>query len=220
MAKAARIGVFGGSFDPPHYGHWMLAKIAIERLLLDELWVIPVGEPVHRTLTASVTAEQRLQMVKIMFQSMAKIQVLDWEVTAANAVPSCDTLTRIRQTYPTVTPVFLLGMDAWQGITQWVGYPIHCKLCNIAVFSRAGISPCHVNDWQTLALIDWQQKNYDDSAGHVVFLSDVLPDISATTIRAQLRQGAMPSSLKKLAHSAWVKQWYSKRMKQQTQRNQ
>ncbi len=207
---AARIGVFGGSFDPPHHGHWALAKTAIERLLLDELWVIPVGMPVHRTLTPSVTAAQRLELVKTMFHGIAKVQVLDWEVTADKPVPSCDTLALIQQTYPSVIPVFLMGMDAWQGITQWMGYPIHCNLCNIAVFLRAGVPPSQTKGWKPLALTDWQEKNCDHGAGHVVFLPDVLPDISATGIREELRQGRVPLSIQQQAHGSLVKQWYIK----------
>ena len=55
-----RIGLFGGSFDPPHLGHKALVDAALQELNLDEVWVIPVGLPVHRQLSGKATPEQRL----------------------------------------------------------------------------------------------------------------------------------------------------------------
>lgn len=207
MGVAPRIGVFGGSFDPPHEGHQSLVDVALARLLLDELWIIPVGQAVHRNLTASVTAQQRLQWVKDMFGNTDKVRVLDWEVIAPSPVPSCDTLGRIRRDFPSITPIFLLGMDAWQKMEGWVGYPIHHKLCNVAVFLRAGITPCHIEGWKILTLAGWQTRQWQGT-GHAVFLDDTLPDLSATSIRDQLSRGCVPSSIKKQANWALLQQCY------------
>ncbi|MDQ6974936.1 MAG: ribosome silencing factor [Mariprofundaceae bacterium] len=210
MRQTPRIGVFGGSFDPPHEGHLALAETAIKRLCLDELWVIPVGQAIHRSLSAGITAQQRLQLVAAMFRNTPKTHVLDWEVSANAPVPSCDTLARIQQAWPAIMPIFLLGMDAWQKIEQWVDYPIHRKLCNIAVFLRVGITPCRINGWKTLDLATWQTRQYKDG-GHVVFLSDGLPDVSATHIRKQLRCGHILLSTKKQGNHPLLNQWYGRK---------
>jgi|UPI000373264E nicotinate-nucleotide adenylyltransferase len=200
------IGVFGGSFDPPHHGHRRLVERALEQLRLDAIWVVPVGIPVHRMLSP-ITPQQRLQLVKAMFADIPQVTVVDWEVNADTATPTSHTLARFNDQHPHITPLFLLGMDAWAGMESWLDYPIHRELCNVAVFSRAGITPCHLEGWQHCTLSAWQQGQAQD-AGHVVFVPDALPDISATALRRALQAG--DSSL--IQQSAPIKkllqQWY------------
>ena len=207
MGLSPRIGIFGGSFDPPHQGHRALVEAALKRLLLDELWVIPVGQAVHRKLSAGVTAKQRLLLARQMFSGINNVKVLDWEVMEPLPVPSCDTWRRIRREYPDISPIFLLGMDAWENIEHWVGYPIHRELCNVAVFSRAGVTPCHIDGWQTLHLTAWQKRQWQ-GAGHVIWLTDTLPDMSATRIREQLASGQMPLAATEIKYGALLQQWY------------
>jgi len=78
----SKIGIFGGSFDPPHLGHKALVEAALLELELDGVWVLPVGVPVHRELTSYISAKQRLLWVEKMFAGMEGVEVFDWEFMA------------------------------------------------------------------------------------------------------------------------------------------
>jgi len=200
------IGIFGGSFDPPHHGHRCLVERALQQLKLDALWVMPVGVAVHRTLSP-ITPQQRLHLVRTMFADMPRVTVLDWEVKADTPIPTSHTLARFRCQNPHIIPVFLLGMDAWAGMESWLDYPIHRELCNVAVFSRAGVIPCTLQGWKPCTLTAWQEGQCQ-GAGHVVFVPDTLPDISATVLREALQAGDSSLVQQSVSIKKLLQQWY------------
>ncbi|MDQ6978763.1 MAG: nicotinate-nicotinamide nucleotide adenylyltransferase, partial [Mariprofundaceae bacterium] len=200
------IGLFGGSFNPPHHGHRCLVERALQQLNLDALWVVPVGLAVHRTLS-TISPQQRLHLVTTMFADIPKVTVLDWEVNADVAIPSSQTLARFRHLNPYIVPLFILGMDAWASMESWLDYPIHRKLCNVAVFSRVGVAPHTLSGWKNCELTAWQQGEWQ-GAGHVVFVPGTLPDISATALRQALRVGDSSLIQQSAAIKKTLQQWY------------
>lgn len=180
-----RIAVFGGSFDPPHLGHKALVQAALRELKLDEVWVLPVGKAVHRQLTKHISAQQRLAWVEQMFADMQNVQVLDWEVRKSVPTASIETMREVVSCMDTV-PYWLMGMDAWKGLPDWVDYPEHCKLCNMVVFSRQSEMQVAHKDWIEAAELS---QFSDAKAGHVYHMKVELPDISATQIRKDILTG-------------------------------
>ncbi len=198
-----RIGLFGGSFDPPHLGHEALVMAAIEQLGLDEVWVIPAGVPVHRTLSGHADARLRLKWVEEIFSNMAGLRVLDWEVDQSEPVPAITTLRKFSTQNPDIVPLWLTGADAFEGMCDWVDYPEHLKLCSVAVFERS----CHS---VSIEGVDWQQANVESwlqgevsGPGYVIRLDAGLPDISATDIRSRVLKG---ESLEGLVNSRICKE--------------
>lgn len=184
-----KIGLFGGCFDPPHLGHEALVMAAIERLRLDEVWVVPAGAPVHRMLSGRADARLRLKWVKEIFSNMAALRVLDWEVDQTGPVPAITTLRRFRAENPNRIPLWLTGVDAFEGMCNWVDYPEHLRLCSVAVFERSGHSvPVEDIDWQQASVESWLQGEVD-GPGYIIRLDAGLPDISATEIRARVLKG-------------------------------
>jgi len=184
------IGVFGGSFDPPHLGHKALVEMALAAECFDEIWVIPAGVPVHRQLTKAISADRRLAWVTAMFGVMPNVVVKAWEVESLEAVPSIVSMRKI--VAMDVLPCWLMGMDAWQGLPQWVGYPEHRKLCNVAVFHRVAIRASELNDWQKVSP---ERLREMDAVGHVCFMDGELPCISATMLREKMRLGENVSAM-------------------------
>jgi len=177
-----RIAVFGGSFDPPHLGHKALVQAALHELELDEVWVMPVGQAVHRKLTAHISAKQRLAWVEQMFADMQGVRVLDWEVKQSNPTPSIAVMRWLQKQVDGV-PVWLMGMDAWQGLPSWLDYPEHQQWCNIAVFPREGeVAEKHAG-WMQVKHVSMLQ------AGQVYWAHSLLPNISATQIRQDILTG-------------------------------
>ncbi|MCF6208069.1 MAG: nicotinate (nicotinamide) nucleotide adenylyltransferase [Ghiorsea sp.] len=173
------IGLFGGSFDPPHMGHKALLEAAFPELNIDEVWVIPVGSPVHRQLSGKATSEQRLSWLNTMFADDLRVSIVDWEVNQAQPTPAIATLRRFKAENPDITPLWLMGMDSFLDMPNWVEYPKHQQLCNVAVFSRKGHqTSLKTNCWQLVGANQLLQQT-----GHVCWLDVDLPNISASQIR-------------------------------------
>ncbi|MDX8404345.1 MAG: nicotinate (nicotinamide) nucleotide adenylyltransferase [Mariprofundaceae bacterium] len=187
--KKNRIGLFGGSFDPPHLGHETLVRMALDRLKLDEAWVIPVGVPVHRILSGQASAELRMAWVKKIFSDRPNVCVKDWEVSQSEPVAAIRTLKQFRDACPDSVPIWLCGADSFAMMEAWIDYPEHQNVCNVAVFSRAGEPMAEaLVGWKLLSLEQWQQ-NQDIGPGHVIWIDTNLPDISATRLRNMAVQG-------------------------------
>jgi len=182
------IGIFGGSFDPPHLGHVALVRAAIDTLGLHEVWILPVGTPVHRSLSGKADGKTRLRWLEAIFSGEDHVRVLDWEVKRATATPTITSLKYFRSQYPLRQAVLLLGEDASAGMAGWVGYPEHCQLIDIAVFTRSGYAGrfSGLPEWQRAEVAEWRRQ---PGCGRQLLVEAQLPDISATEIRQRCAQG-------------------------------
>ncbi|MFQ5345508.1 MAG: nicotinate (nicotinamide) nucleotide adenylyltransferase [Mariprofundus sp.] len=181
-----RIGLFGGSFDPPHNGHVALVLAGLD-MGLDEVWVLPAS-PVHRQLSGMADGNLRFNWLKQVFAGQPGVRVLDWEIVQYAQVPTVATLRRFQQQFPETVPWLMLGADAWAGLESWQEYPAHIGLCNVAVFARRGI-PEHVlsrHGWRRRELKEWSDA---DDTGNWCYIPASLPEISATEIRSRIKQG-------------------------------
>lgn len=196
LIHSTHIGLFGGSFDPLHLGHEALVKAALEKLHLDQVWVIPAGAPVHRELSGQADAPTRMAWAEAVFSDMPKVQVKDWEISSSRPVAAIDTLKQFRGLHPGVTPVWLCGADSFASMGSWIDYPEHQHQCNVAVFSRAG-EPAIVPlpGWKPITMEDWIGQGRQIGAGHLIALDGSLPDVSATVIRNRALRGESLSGL-------------------------
>jgi len=207
--KGKRIGLFGGSFDPPHLGHQSLVESALQTLSLDEVWIIPAGIPVHRRLTGEVTPEMRLEWVKTVFGDMDGVSIKEWESNRATPVAAIETLWRFRQECEDTIPLWLCGADSYATLPQWIEYPVHRSLCNVAVFKRAGSEmPDILDGWKPMSRDRWLTMA-PDGAGHIIRMDRQLPDISATRIRQLAEAGENLSGMVNERIKAEVETHYS-----------
>ena len=108
----APIGIFGGTFDPVHFGHLRLAQELGESLRLAEVRIIPAGTPPHRA-APQVTAQQRLDMVRLAADGNPLLSVDDREVRRSGPGYTVDTLAEVRESVGSARPLcLLLGADA------------------------------------------------------------------------------------------------------------
>ncbi|MDQ6988220.1 MAG: nicotinate (nicotinamide) nucleotide adenylyltransferase [Mariprofundaceae bacterium] len=192
--KPVRIGLFGGSFDPPHIGHQALVHAALDVLNLDAVQVIPVGVPVHRVLSGQSTAKQRFDWLQRMFADEAsgdRIEVVDWETASREATPSIVTLHRFVRQNPQARPILLLGADAFAHIDTWVDYPQHARLCDVAVFARVGSElSAEATAFQSVSVTEWKAMARSNAkSGYCVVVQVALPDVSATALRERAQSG-------------------------------
>ena len=131
------IGLFGGTFDPIHYGHLRTAFELWQELRLTEVRFMPAGSPPHREQPYA-TPELRLKMVEAAVASQPAFVVDDREVRRTGVSYSVDTLTEVRKEFPDRSLCLLLGMDAFLGLPNWHRWRELLDLAHIVVAHRPG----------------------------------------------------------------------------------
>ena len=131
------IGLFGGTFDPIHFGHLRPAFELSQALKLAEVRFLPAGSPPHRQATLA-SAEVRLAMVKAAVAGEKRFIVDDREVRRTGASYSVDTLTELRSEFPDRSLCLLLGMDAFLGLPNWHRWRDILDLAHVVVWRRPG----------------------------------------------------------------------------------
>lgn len=212
------LGLFGGTFDPVHFGHLRLAEEAADSLGLAQVRWIPAGQPAARGVP-QVGAAQRLAMVRLAIADNPRFELDSGEVDAAladAARPSytVTTLERLRQATVCGAQrplVLLVGADAFAGLVNWHRWERLFDLAHIAVACRPGfpVDPARLPD--ALARI-YRQRHCPQGtalagtpAGAIVSFSMTQLDISATKIRALLSKGASVRYLIPDAQLAYIR---------------
>lgn len=112
-----RIGLFGGAFDPPHWGHWALAKVAIAQLKLDALHIVPTGQATNKKgLTAGL---DRLALCHLAFAELDKAVVDDREIKRRGPSYTLDTLLELQQQFAPCALFLIVGQDQAEQMHTW-----------------------------------------------------------------------------------------------------
>jgi len=191
------IGLFGGAFDPIHYGHLRTAFELWQALGLAEVRFLPAGNPPHRAeLCAS--AELRLSMVRVATAEQSAFVVDDREVRRSGVSYSVDTLTELRAEYPGRSLCLLLGMDAFVGLPNWHRWRELLDLTHIVVAHRPGWKAPTMGplgevmvDRGTGSIRDL----HDSAAGRIYVHAGTQLEISSTELRQLLVAGRDPRYL-------------------------
>ena len=169
-----RIGVFGGTFDPPHVGHLLLAADARDALNLDRLIFVPASvQPLKVEAPAVASALDRLEMVRLVVADDANYQVDDAEIVRKGLSYTVDTLEHFSARYPDAKLFLLLGQDAVKSFGQWKDPERIRELATLAVMQRS----------------DSKRAHADGPVNGVITVSTRRVDVSSTEIRERLRAG-------------------------------
>lgn len=131
------IGLFGGTFDPIHYGHLRTAFELWQSLRLAQVRFLPTGSPAHREPPLA-SADQRLTMVRAAIAGQGAFVVDDREIRRTGVSYSVDTLLDLRREYPDRSLCLLLGMDAFLGMPNWHRWQEILDLAHVVVAHRPG----------------------------------------------------------------------------------
>ena len=180
-----KIGIYGGTFNPPHLGHMAAAKAAVAALKLDKLLLIPAAIPPHKALPSDTPApEHRLAMVEKWADGMgAGVEVSALELEREGKSYTSDTLRAIRQTYPDAELWLLMGTDMFLTLHLWHEPEVILSLAGICAFGRTE------QDGEALFAPQREhlQKNFDAKITTITLPG--LVDISSTRLREQLENG-------------------------------
>lgn len=136
-----KLGILGGTFDPPHLGHLIVASDAFEALGLERLILVPAGAPPHKADSVVATADQRLRMVEAAVAGDARFDVDDLELRRDGPSYTVDTLREIAVRDPDAALVFLLGTDQFRSLSTWREPAEVARLATLGVLARGGETP-------------------------------------------------------------------------------
>jgi len=197
QASAEPLAIFGGTFDPVHYGHLRCAEQARHILNLENLYLLPAGNPPHRT-TPSTSAAQRLEMLNLALVEFPALLIDDRETRRNGPSYMVDTLKELRAEFPRRPLLLLIGQDAVNYLHTWHEWEQLFALTHIVTFPRPATKPEYRQDLarqinrrtcpDLLSLLHLE-------AGGVLHLELELIDVSATTIQSIIRLGRSPRSL-------------------------
>ena len=191
------IGVFGGTFDPIHYGHLRTAFEMLQALRFAEVRFMPCGNPPHREAPVA-DAELRLQMVRGATAGQAGFVVDDRELQRDGPSFSVDTLAALREEFADRSLALMIGMDAFLGLPKWYHWREILRLAHIVVAHRPGWRAPDMGPLGEL-LADRGTHRIDDlheaQAGQI-FIHDVTQlEIASTDIRELVGAGRNPRFL-------------------------
>ena len=189
-----RLGILGGSFDPPHVGHLLIAGDAFELLELTRLVFVPASVQPLKAGQAGASPEHRFEMVKRMVAGDARFEVDRIEIDRAGLSYSVDTLESFAARYPDADRFFLVGADAFASFSAWREPERIVRLARLAILRRPGTgsengpaqAEGHMNDTRV--------------PPDAMVLSTRLIDVSSTEIRERVRsdrsiRGFVPESV-------------------------
>jgi nicotinate-nucleotide adenylyltransferase len=188
------IGLFGGTFDPLHYGHLRTAFELWQALQLGEVRFMPTGSPPHRDQPLA-PAHLRLEMVKAAIADQPAFVIDDREVRRSGVSYSVDTLTELRAEYPQRSLCLLLGMDAFLGLPNWHRWRELLDLGHIVVAHRPGWRAPTMGPLGEI-MVDRGTGNIRDlhqqHAGRIYVHAVTQLEISSTELRQLIAQGRDP----------------------------
>ena len=202
MRKSApeRIGIYGGTFDPIHYGHLRVAAAICEAFALDRFFFVPAFVPPHKRDRQISTPYHRYAMLVLATLNhppiaRTKLTALTLELEAPTRPYTIETLQRLQTTYPTAELFFVMGADSFAEVNLWRDYERLLMQYNIIVAARPpaeDLSAQHLSAQCQSHVVDLRGSKRPDLAAFTepkVFLTDyVTVDIAATQVREAVRR--------------------------------
>ncbi len=170
MCSGNRIGIFGGSFDPVHNGHIIVAILAIEQLELERLYVTPAYIPPHKVSSTIAPYEKRMKWLEIAFEGVECAHVSDYERDRGGVSYSLFTVRHFSRVH-NCKPFLVIGEDSLASLDSWYEYESLLREATIAVYPRNSIE------------VETALK------AEIVWLDAPRFEISSTEIRRRLSEG-------------------------------
>lgn len=201
-----RIGLFGGAFDPIHFGHLRSAEEVREALALNELWFIPTARPPHKDIKDITPFAHRLAMAELAVMGLERFRVISIEAERQSPSYSIDTLRELKKRYPDAEFYFILGSDAFACITSWKDYRDIAGLASVVIMGRLHDNWDEVRKVIAMAFDGYEEVRqgvFVSSKGCAIYLQQVTHlDISSTNVR---RLASMGRSIRFLVPDGVIK---------------
>lgn len=179
--KKKKIGIMGGTFNPIHFGHLILAEAAYEQYHLDKVLIMPAKEPSHKTISDTITEEDRVEMVKRAIKGNDHFELSLLEINREGITYTIDTLTELHEEDSEIEYYFIMGADSLFHFNSWKEPEKILKLTNILVANRDLSTFSALN-----SQIDYLSDKYDEA--NISLLDTPNLEISSHALRKRVRQ--------------------------------
>lgn len=202
MDKISALGIYGGTFSPPHDGHLNAINAFLSEVMLDKLLIMPAKLPPHKIIDPHDKPEHRLEMTRLMLcdhpEWNSRLSVCDWEINQRKKSYTVYTLRHFKEHADNL--YFLMGTDMLLSLHEWYMPEEICALCDI-VFMRREQSDTDI-DKKIEDQIKSLKKNF--SSKIIELSSRVLP-LDSTSVRASLARGEHPAGIRPAVYD-YIKQ--------------
>ncbi|MGD6841259.1 nicotinate-nucleotide adenylyltransferase [Bacillus infantis] len=177
-----RIGILGGTFNPPHHGHLLIANEVLHSLSLDKVWFMPNQDPPHKKKSSAASDRARVEMLELAIEGHPRFEIQKIEMERGGPSYTYDTMKLLKEQNEDTEFYFIIGADMIEYLPKW--YKIN-ELLELAVFAGVG------------------RPSYNSRTDYPVVPVDVPQmDVSSSMIRARLSQGEtvrylIPESVRK-----------------------
>lgn len=175
-----KYGIFGGSFNPIHYGHLMICEYIKEEMDLDKVIFIPTGNPPHKEI--DVSAEDRYQMVKLAIASNPYFEISDIETTRVKLSYTVDTIKELKKTYKEEKLYFLIGLDSLFQLKTWKKIKDLSREIEFVVAQRPG----YLDEENIKREVEFLKESYGTK---ITLIKTPLYEISSTDLRQRIKEG-------------------------------
>ncbi|MGB2868018.1 MAG: nicotinate (nicotinamide) nucleotide adenylyltransferase [Bacteroidota bacterium] len=172
IAKSS-IGIFGGSFDPTHVGHLMIAEQARQELSLDKVIFVPAFIAPHKANGTSAAAEHRMRMLRLAIKGNSSFKVSAIELERKGISYTVDTLAGLQRQFPRAELFLIIGSDNLRDFQSWKSPREILMMARLAVYERRS---------------DKKTSSPDVSLPPAIQLNGEFIDVSSTAIRTRIRQ--------------------------------
>ncbi len=176
-----KIGIMGGTFNPPHIAHLAMAQWALECLELDEVRFIPTGKIPHKDSSDAASASDRLEMVRLSVKGNPKFSADPIETEREGYSYSYETLEILKKQNPDAKLFFIMGADSLDYLEKWKNPDRIFKCCTVAAISRMG----YTDDAMQRKKAELE-KQFN---GCIELISMPLIEVSSTMLRHMIREG-------------------------------
>ena len=175
-----KYGIFGGSFNPIHYGHLMICEYIKEEMGLDKVIFIPTGNPPHKDLELS--AKDRYEMVRLAISPNPDFEISDIETTRVKKSYTVDTIRELKKIYKEEKLYFLIGLDSLFQLKTWMKIGDLSQEIEFVVALRPG----YLDKEEVNKEIDFLRENFGTK---INLIKTPLYEISSTDLRDRIREG-------------------------------
>ena len=176
-----RIGIMGGTFNPIHLGHLILAENAYRQLSLDVVWFMPSGKPPHKKNSEILPNEDRVRMVELAIQGVPYFELSLLEINREGVTYTVDTLEYLTETRPEDSFFFLAGADSLYQFETWREPARILELCHFAAARRDSVVYADIE-----AQAEYLRSKYQASVS-LIDIPEI--DLSSSDIRERIGRG-------------------------------
>lgn len=183
LNHSPRLGVFGGTFNPVHMGHLIMAQDALEAFDLSKVIFVPCAQPPHKPARDLASASHRLAMLKAALEGDLRFEVSDIELQRGGISYTVDTMRAVAAEHPGVELFFIIGADSLPELHLWRDIEALLALCRIITIARPGVDLEALKAGALKLREPWPARLYADiRLGHLV-------DVSSTDVRYRAAEG-------------------------------